>query len=140
MTLRILILMLLLLRRLGWLVMLQTRQLLVMWLQLNIDSIVQLDFTKGWWSPHSPSCWIEVWNPFNFQVKSIENYQLSCVPGGISVRVAVIYRLHPTPKKMAWKKADQEGFRDWLTLSLLTVAAICWSKVISIYTRIAKGL
>ena len=36
----------------------------------------------------------------HFQAKSFENYQLTFVSGGISVRVAIIYRLHPT-KEMA---------------------------------------
>ena len=30
-----------------------------------------------------------------FQAKSFENYQLTFISGGISVRVAIIYRLHP---------------------------------------------
>jgi len=38
--------MLLSLQRLGWLVMFQIRKLLVMWLQLDIHSIMQLGFTR----------------------------------------------------------------------------------------------
>ena len=33
-----------------------------------------------------------------FQAKSFENYQLTFISGGISVRVAIIYRLRPTKK------------------------------------------
>ena len=40
-----------------------------------------------------------------FQGKSFENNQLTFVSGGISVRVAIIYRLHPT-KKNGMKAAD----------------------------------
>ena len=40
-----------------------------------------------------------------FQAKSFENYQLTFISGGISVRVAIIYRLHPT-KKNGLKAAD----------------------------------
>jgi len=40
-----------------------------------------------------------------FQAKSFENYQLTFVSGGISVRVAIIYRLHPT-KESGLKTAD----------------------------------
>ncbi|KAK2151927.1 hypothetical protein LSH36_345g00012 [Paralvinella palmiformis] len=38
-------------------------------------------------------------------LKSFENYQLTFISGGISVRVAIIYRLHPT-KKNCPKAAD----------------------------------
>jgi len=40
-----------------------------------------------------------------FQAKSFENQQLTFVSGRISVRVAIIYRLHPT-KKYGLKAAD----------------------------------
>ena len=40
-----------------------------------------------------------------FQSISFENYQLTFVSGGISVRVAIIYRLHPS-KKNGLKAAD----------------------------------
>jgi hypothetical protein len=33
-----------------------------------------------------------------FQAKSFENYQLTFVSGGISVRVAIIYLLYPSKK------------------------------------------
>ena len=37
--------------------------------------------------------------------QAFENYQLTFVSGGISVRVSIIYRLHPT-KKNGLKAAD----------------------------------
>ncbi|KAK2138836.1 hypothetical protein LSH36_2340g00003, partial [Paralvinella palmiformis] len=40
-----------------------------------------------------------------FQAKSFENYQLTFISGGISVCVAIIYRLHPA-KKNGLKAAD----------------------------------
>ena len=41
-------------------------------------------------------------------LKSFENYQQTFVSGGISVRVVIIYRLHPT-KKNGLKAADFFG-------------------------------
>jgi len=40
-----------------------------------------------------------------FQAKSFETYQLTFTFGGISVRVAIIYRLHPT-RENGLKAAD----------------------------------
>ena len=51
-------------------------------------------------------------------MKSFENYQLTFISGGINVRVAIIYRLHPT-KKNGLKAADFfkefSGFVDSLS-------------------------
>ena len=61
-----------------------------------------------------------------FQAKSFGNYQLTFISGRISVRLAIIYRLHPL-RKMGWKQQiSSKNFRDLLTLLLPTVV-ICWS-------------
>ena len=55
---------------------------------------------------------------FRFQSKSFENYQLTFVSGGISVRVAIIYRLHPSKKnglKAAHFFKEYSGFVESLT-------------------------
>jgi len=59
----------------------------------------------------------------HFQAKSFENYQLTFVYEGISVRVAIIYRLHST-KNNNLKAA--EFFKEFLkfVLSLLPTVAI----------------
>ena len=77
----------------------QTRKLLVVWLQLDIHSIMQLGFTRmvGESTFFSVILW-SVKPICAFRLSIFENYQLTFVSGGISVRVAIICRLHPTKK------------------------------------------
>jgi hypothetical protein len=48
---------------------------------------------------------LKLQNHFRFQARSFENYQLTFTSGGVSVRVAIVYRLHPS-KKNGLKTVD----------------------------------
>ena len=119
MLLRTWILMLLSLQILGWLDMFQTRKLLVMWLQLDIHSIMQFWFTRK--VGQSAYVSLIIWSVktiCTFRLSHYEKFQLTLVSGERSVRVALIYRLHAT-KKNSLKAANYfkefSAFLDCLT-------------------------
>jgi len=90
-----------------WLILVisQTRIFLVMWFQVNIDSIMHLGFARK--VEESAFSFMSLWSVktiCDFRL-SLENYQITFVSGGISVHVNIIYRLHQT-KNCFMKTAD----------------------------------
>ena len=49
--------------------------------------------------------YLKLQNHFRFEARSFENYQLTFTSGGVSVHVAIVYRLYPS-KKNGLKTVD----------------------------------